>query len=425
MKTTIGAVLPYLILSVNHLESLAWKSPTKLRPIFSTLKASSSLVRSISSDVKYDKVLYFRGGSEEEDSDNDSSEFDEDEDEEYNSSSLNKEEDEENMNATNDDTGEEIKSSLSSSAPIKVTLKTAVVNNPLIDISIEITASPKRTVQSLKQSVSRQFKARPPMDSIQLRLDGKFLDDDTLLEDLIVDDEEEDDHGDEEDDDGVHKLTILVDMIPPVDPKFGTEIKARLDDTTNEQLLEAYVVNLAAMHQNSMEVMAQQMKDEIVNELLQEENDETDLLLQEVEENSSDIKTAPINLTLQKYANNIKSQVISFLSEDQKKLLEKKDTPSSPDKLDPGSYSTGDVLLKESIKRKRRGGARMNMKRVIQKNLNIVSGSLILISHLKYFIHSSSHSCPYSYRIGLIRFEIFSYFCSSDTLGGAMPCLEL
>jgi hypothetical protein len=268
---------------------------------------------------------------------------------------------------------DERKTSISSS-PIKITLKTAVTNNPLIEQSIEITASPTRTVHSLKQSVSRQFKSKPPIESIQLRLDGQLLDDDeTLVEDLIVEDDEDDDDEEEDDDhDGMPKLNIVVDMIPPVDPKFGTEMKDRLDHVTNEQLLEAYVVNLAAMHQNSIDVMAQTMESNpsAENDTVDEENME-----EEQEETVTSEPDLPVNLALQKYATMMKSQIIHSLSDGEKKLLEKTDTPSSPisqDDLD--TYNTGDLLLKESIKRKkRRGGATINMKRVIQKNLNIVS----------------------------------------------------
>lgn len=85
---------------------------------------------------------------------------------------------------------------------------------------------------------------------------------------------------------------------------------------------------------------------------------------------------------MQRHIMMLREQIISNLSEDGKKLLEKTDTPSSPIEDDLDSYS-GDLLLKESIKRrKRKGGATMNVKRALQKNLNIVSKSRVSSTRL-------------------------------------------
>ena len=115
--------------------------------------------------------------------------------------------------------------------PVKITLKTSLCNNPLIGRLIDVTASPSRTVHSLKQSVSRQFKPRP-IDVIVLHLNGQAFDDDTLVQDLVQDIDDEDD----EDDNALPKLTILVDMVPPVDvSKYGLEMKEKIDSMTNEE----------------------------------------------------------------------------------------------------------------------------------------------------------------------------------------------
>ena len=402
MKQIKEFLLTCLILSLQYNTHWAWKMSMVSQFPSPGLKTVSSLPfqsiecnRLLQHRRQQRLILGLRGGSDEEDTeDEDTEESDHDddndgledsEDETDKDSSISnldesqqKDDNNNNNNNNNNEDNEEMenderKTSISSS-PIKITLKTAVTNNPLIEQSIEITASPTRTVHSLKQSVSRQFKSKPPIESIQLRLDGQLLDDDeTLVEDLIVEDDEDDDDEEEDDDhDGMPKLNIVVDMIPPVDPKFGTEMKDRLDHVTNEQLLEAYVVNLAAMHQNSIDVMAQTMESNpsAENDTVDEENME-----EEQEETVTSEPDLPVNLALQKYATMMKSQIIHSLSDGEKKLLEKTDTPSSPisqDDLD--TYNTGDLLLKESIKRKkRRGGATINMKRVIQKNLNIVS----------------------------------------------------
>ena len=300
------------------------------------------------------KILLIRGGDDESDDEEDS-----DDDE------LTEEESDEEEDDEDDD---EVPVS---SLPVKITLKTALSSNILIDQSIEITASPTRTVESLKQSVSRQFKSRPPLDAITLRLDGQVLDDKELVRNLVEDEDDEDeDEDDEEDEDGLAKLTIIVDMVPPVDPKFGTEMKARLDDLTNEEVLDAYIANLASMHQNSVELMQEDEVEDNAEER-EDEEDEEDDDDEEIESPSQSV--ANTNLAMQRYAHMLKEQIVESLSSEEKELLEKTDTPSSPQEDDLDNYE-GDLLLKESIKRrKRKGGATMNVKRALQKNLNIVS----------------------------------------------------
>jgi len=297
------------------------------------------------------KILLIRGGDDESDDEEDS------DDDELTEEESDEEEDDE------DDDDEVPVSSL----PVKITLKTALSSNILIDQSIEITASPTRTVESLKQSVSRQFKSRPPLDAITLRLDGQVLDDKELVRNLVEDEDDEDeDEDDEEDEDGLAKLTIIVDMVPPVDPKFGTEMKARLDDLTNEEVLDAYIANLASMHQNSVELMQEDEVEDNAEER-EDEEDEEDDDDEEIESPSQSV--ANTNLAMQRYAHMLKEQIVESLSSEEKELLEKTDTPSSPQEDDLDNYE-GDLLLKESIKRrKRKGGATMNVKRALQKKL--------------------------------------------------------
>ena len=342
--------------------------PTHLKKQTASLAfvQNKNSLRQIHADIGI--ISSLRGGSDEYDSEYDSdedleeSEEESDEEESDDEDSENDAEIDEEMEDEEEDEDED--DTEFSNLPVKVTLKTNLSGSVLIDQSIEITASPSRTVQSLKQSVSRQFKSRPPMEAVVLRLDGQVLDDETLVSDL-VDEEDEDEDDEDEDDDGLPKLTIIVDMIPPVDPKFGTEMKQRLDDMTNEEVFDAYISNLAAMHQNSLDLMQPEVAD-----IANDEEDEED----EDEELEKDVPNT--NLLLQQYAMMLKDQISKSFTEEEKELLEKSDTPSSPEEDDLDNYS-GDLLLKESIKRKkRRGGATANVKRTLQKNLNIVSDVL-------------------------------------------------
>lgn len=349
--------------------------PTHLKKQTASLAfvQNNSSLRQIHADIGI--ISSLRGGSDEYDS-----EYDSDEDLEESEEESDEEESDDEQDSENDaEIDEEIEDEEEdededdtefSNLPVKVTLKTNLSGSVLIDQSIEITASPSRTVQSLKQSVSRQFKSRPPMEAVVLRLDGQVLDDDTIVSDL-VDEEDEDEDDEDEDDDGLPKLTINVDMIPPVDPKFGTEMKQRLEDMTNEEVFDAYISNLAAMHQNSLDLMQPEVTD-----IASDEEDEGD----DEEEIEKDVPNT--NLLMQQYAMMLKDQISKSFTEEQKELLEKSDTPSSPEEDDLDNYS-GDLLLKESIKRKkRRGGATANVKRTLQKNLNIVSDLLDKSNHI-------------------------------------------
>lgn len=320
--------------------------------------------------INLSSSLRFRGGAEESDSDFDEydDEYDEDEEE-----SEDEDEEETEVEEVEDDEEDEEEITPTSSLPVKVTLKTSLSDNALIDQSIEITASPTRTVQSLKQSVSRQFKSRPPIDAITLRLDGQVLDDETLVQDLVDEEDEEDEEEEEDDgdDDGLSKLCIIVDMVPPVDPKFGTEMKGRLDDMTNKQVLDAYIANLASVHQNSMDLIREDAVG-VKNEEGQEDEDgDDDEEEDDDEKDSVTTSSQQTNLEMQRYALLLREQITKSLSQEELDLLEKTDTPSSPVEDNLDSYD-GDLLLKESIKRrKRKGGATMNVKRALQKNLNI------------------------------------------------------
>lgn len=306
--------------------------------------------------------LKIRGGSS---SEYDLEESDEDSDDEYDEEEESDDGDEYDEEGDEEEESDEEQENVPS-LPVKITLKTALSSNILIDQSIEITASPTRSVESLKQSVSRQFKSRPPMNAITLRLDGQILDDSELVTNLVEDEDEEEE--DDDDEDGLSKLTIIVDMVPPVDPKFGTEMKSRINDLTNEEVLNAYVANLASMHQNSVDIMKEDNIQDSVREIGGDEDED-----EEDEEISSLTNRAQTNLEMQRYIHMLKERIVESLSSDEKELLERTDTPSSPEEEDLDSYD-GDILLKESIKRKKRsGGATMNVKRALQKNLNIVS----------------------------------------------------
>ena len=343
----------------------------------------------LSSDLmlKTNLAVRLRGGASDEydfESDSDIDEYDEEEedseeddfdsDEETEEEEEEEDEDEEEDSEDNDTQEEEDDDDEPvNSGPVKIILKTTLTNDALIDQSIEILASRSRTVHSLKKSVSRQFASRPPINGIALRLDGQLLDDDDVLVQELVEDLDEEEEDDEEDEDGgMMKLNIIVDMVPPVDPKFGTEMKERLDQMTNAQVFDAYIANLAAMHRNSMDAIGDDDNDSGIA------GDKSDADEDEDEEEEYE-PTPPKSVLMRKDILRIKEEIMASLSEHDLELLSKLDTPASPLSEDDG-IAGGDILLKESLKnrrKKRKGGATMNVKKALQRNLNIVSISTL------------------------------------------------
>lgn len=335
------------------------------------------------------------------------------------------EDDEDNdyKNSDSDADDEDDYSSKNSNGPIQLILQTTLLNNNnqnnkqessstqqhqhlILDQRIEITASPQtRTIGSIKQSISRQFKSRPPIKAITLRHNGEVLNKEiVLLEDILNDyyDDEEDDDDDVEE----RKMTMVVDMVPPVDPKFGTELKERLDQMTNEQVLDVYTANMAAYYQNSLELA--ELINEKNNVITITEKDEDD------EEEDEDTRTSSsssssITFQMRKHSLMIKEQIIASFDDEIKNKLYRMITPNELLQLEQqqkdgneDSIAGGDVMLKDSIlssKRKRNnraGGATMNVKRALQKNLNVdwpnTIRNVILFLFFGYFGGRSSFS---------------------------------
>jgi len=279
----------------------------------------------------------------------------------------------------------------SSGPPIKLTIKTNLAST-LIDQKLDFTASRTRSIQSIKLAISKSMVGRPPLSSIILKYHGRALDDEEcmfdLLEDLDSDDEEdsdlEDNIGEEEDEDTI-KVTLTADILPPIDTKFGIELKEKLHKLSTQEILEAYCVNMAGM------VYGQELF--VKESELYENNDENEGLDDEdMELHTSSTSTTNENhsLNIRKKAALIQSQFESNLSSETKQLLQEEhirvkqhlssDSTSTSSKDDSdeiiyGLISQNEINSSSSRKGRRRtlkGGASMNVKRSLQRNLNVV-----------------------------------------------------
>jgi hypothetical protein len=283
-----------------------------------------------------------------------------------------------------DDDKEVDAASPSSSSPVKLTISTNL-QSPLLDQQLDLTASRKRTVLSLKQAVSKTMRGRPPLSSVILKFSGRLLEDDEIVDDIVaeVEDDDDDDSDVEDDDDGMIKLKLTCDIVPPVDAKFGIEFREKATQMSTKELLDAYCVNMAGMMHNS--------------ELLQKESEAMDGT--EDNDDGDDIVEATIGgqqiqnhaLHIRKRAASIQKQLEQSLSSNLIELMEQEHERvqahiRESDGAVNGSQgsSTGQEVIyglvpqsSSSSHRSGRkgktlkGGATMNIKRSLQRNMNV------------------------------------------------------
>ncbi len=335
-------------------------------------------------------------------------------------------------------------STTSSSTITKSSSSSLSSHNPIIHPhNLEITISSTRTLSSLKQSISKQLFRNVknlPIDLLVLKINGDVVKEEDNVEDdeddevdndndigkkeitigdLLdeyydendLDDDIYDNENEEEDEDNdIPKLKIQVDIIPPVNSKFGTDINEYISNMSNEQLLNAYVMNNACMYynlkdlndiddwiMNCMDMDEKEDDGEEDGEKEMKEKKETKVMWNIRQGSGSSSSSSTTSLDVQTNALLLKEQIMSLLPTQELELLKQEKDVGDDDKSDDSinnidSLSNGDVLLKESLKRKmkRRGGATMNVKRTLQKNLNIVSAHtlLYLLSVYKQNMHS-------------------------------------
>jgi len=147
--------------------------------------------------------------------------------------------------------------------------------NSVIDHKVELNSKRTKTIADLKKSLSKQLPGRPPMLALDLVYEGRILDEETLMEELFEDedeDEDDDDDEDEEEEDNEPHRKLTLNIVPPVDPKFMTELGPKLmfysddvdddnnfiinsatdiDSLTTTTLIDAYYLNQVAMSLNA------------------------------------------------------------------------------------------------------------------------------------------------------------------------------
>ena len=162
--------------------------------------------------------------------------------------------------------------SIVSKEPVRLILSTNW-GNAVIDQTVELTPARTRDIGTIKKSLSKQLPGRPPIVALEIVYEGRVLDDDTLVDELFEDEEDEDEDEDEDEveegNEPSRKLTL--NILPPVDPKFATELVPKLmsysgdddyetdtaatvgdsDSLTTDELVDAYYLNQVAMMRNA------------------------------------------------------------------------------------------------------------------------------------------------------------------------------
>ena len=257
--------------------------------------------------------------------------------------------------------------------PISVTIKTAT-GSKLLDQSIELpTVTRTRDVASLKKSVSRQLPSRPPIAAIQLTLNGKILEDNTVVEDLV----DEEDEDDEEDAEG-EGLVLQLDMLPTVDPKFVADLEKKIPDMTTAELLEAYTINEAAVYQNSVMLMKEEEKQQHHSEAGSEDDEE------QLERPAAAAAPQPVSAHIREQAARIRQNLESTV------LQTSNAQQVLSDPLPPLSAAQKQRSAVVEVKGQRvrqpgtSGGVQGGWKRVIQHNLNV--NWAVTIRHFLLFL---------------------------------------
>lgn len=244
--------------------------------------------------------------------------------------------------------GESVSPKSAFGEPVSVTIKTAT-GSKLLDQSIELmTVNRNRNVASLKQTVSRQLPAKPPVTAIQLTLHGKILADDTLVDDLIDDDEDEE---------STEGLVLQLDMIPTVDPKFFSELEQKIPELTVSELLDAYSINEAAVYQNAALLLK-----EAVDDTEDDEDMEKDVAVEKRQR-----PTVLVNTQIREQAARIRKDLeTTILRTDQAQALLAETQPPCVQRQLASVEVKGQRVRRVGI-----SGVRGSWKRVIQHNLNV------------------------------------------------------
>lgn len=240
------------------------------------------------------------------------------------------------------------------------------------------------TTECLRPAVSKTMRGRPPLQTIILKHSGRTLSDDETVSSIMSDIDSDDEDSDVEDaigEEEMDKLSLTLDILPPIDPKFGTEFKEKADKMSTKELLHAYCLNAIGIRLG-MELSEAEMEeyDKLLTGIDDENDDET-----EVGE-SKEQGGVNQSLHIRKQAALLQKQMERSFGDDTMQLIEEEHERVQVYLEEDDEHAlTSEVVyglvpesaLSQRSKRGRsvKGGATMNIKRALQRNMNVVCHS--------------------------------------------------
>jgi len=272
----------------------------------------------------------------------------------------------------------------------------------LVSHSTTTNYSRTRTILSLRQNVARTWPGRPPLSTVVIRLGvgGRVLDDAETVGSLLPEDDDDEDEDEDEDEDDLPALTLVIDAVPSVDPKFAVEyapkpvkkgtgsteggpgVSGWLAGATTRELYAAYVSNEAALMQLGQELCNDKHD---IRELDESDEDNDDDFEEEETSNPRRRHLTPTQ-SMQAMASELDDAIRSGLpldtvrkhgldggevqegetGEDQREAAEAQ-RQARIRRRAVTTVATGGI----GIAARTGGGAQTGVKRVLQKNLNI------------------------------------------------------
>jgi hypothetical protein len=307
----------------------------------------------------------------------------------------------------NDDDGEDIVDSSenvaapSSVSVVKIQISTSFQSS-IVDYKTTFMSSGKRTVLSLRQAMTRSLPGNPPLSIVKLRFRGRLLHDDSMtVEDVLQlarDDDDEDDDtlddklDDDDEDENIEKLGITCDILPPIDNKFGLQLKETIATLSTQEILHAYYINVAGLSY----IQEQQQQQQQPTQQRQEEDSNTLNLIRK-----------KATLVQKQFETNLSNEINNQIIYEHERVVNSRRKKSGSDNyytthtakdndddedivfgLIPRDTSSSSSSSRRKNSKKQigiGGGATTNVKRILQRNINISWSNTIRNSLLFLF----------------------------------------
>lgn len=230
-------------------------------------------------------------------------------------------------------------------------------------------------------AISKTMRGRPPLQTLVLKHSGRTLSNHETVSSILSDIDSDSDSDDEDTigEDDYAKLKLTLDILPPIDPKFGTEFKEKTDKMSTKELLGAYCLNVVGMRyglelgEGEMEEYARVLDQNNDNgdgdNIIEQEGRETERLNQ--------------SLHIRKQAALLQKQMEKSFGDEVLQLMDEEharvqaflaDDRVESSALSEVIYGLVPEMARTQQLRKNavKGGAAMNIKRVLQRNMNVV-----------------------------------------------------